>query len=142
MGVYIDKQDLIDEYGEVDLPIKDDGAGNAIANDTKINNAIQSSESVVKGYLKKANVIKYDDTNTEISLNAEQINFVREALLSITRFYYSDNTGGENMMIVKRYEMAIEFLKEIAKGQVIFPVDYVEKNNSVSTNGVMLLVRR
>ena len=142
MGSWIDKADLIDEYGEIDLPFKDDGAGNKIDNDAKIDSSILSSESIVKGYLKKANVIKYDDSNVEIALNAEQINFIRESLLSITRYYYSDNTGGEDQMIVERYKTSIEFLKDIAKGNIIFPVDYEDKGKSAATNGTMVLVRR
>lgn len=113
--------DIIEEYGEDDLPYTTDETGQNVTNLSKGEKNLKSAEMFVKGFLEKAKVISYDVNGNEIPLSQNQIDFIREPVLTIARYYYSDKTTGENDIIVKRYETSVKMLNDIVNGNITFP---------------------
>jgi phage gp36-like protein len=110
-------QDIIDEYGSEDLPLNDLNTNNI----DKTEKNLKSAEMLVRGYLEKALVFDFDDNGIEIPLAQNQIDFIREPVLTIARYFYSDKTTGEDSIIVKRYESSVSMLRRISNGEITFP---------------------
>ena len=110
MNEWITIQDLIDEYGEYDLPKKIVNDEEVI-NEVKVNESITSARLKIESYLRKSG-ISLDPVSESTKLE------LRECIYNITRYFYSDNDGSMTEEIRARYETCIQYLKDIASGKV------------------------
>jgi len=109
MSEWITILDLINEYGEEDLPKKIED-NDEVINELKVNESIVSSRLKIESYLRTAGI--------EIPVSDSVKLEIRECTYNITRYFYSDYDGGMTEEIQKRYEMCIQYLKDIASGKV------------------------
>lgn len=110
MSEWIEIEDLINEYGEDDLPKKYDVNQEEVINSVKVNDSIVSARLKIESYLRTAGVT----IPVEESVKSE----LRECIYNITRFFYSDYDGGMTEEIQKRFDSCIQYLKDIASGKV------------------------
>ncbi len=103
---WVDENDFIEEFGERDLPVDDDGDLNI----DKLNKSIDDAILLIESYLKASNV--------SMPLNLEIQRELTNQLMNITRYYYSNNTGSITEEIRIRYKDAIDYLVKIANGTV------------------------
>lgn len=118
MSEWITINDLVNEYGEEDLPKKYNELDETVINETKVNESIISARLKIESYLRTAGI----EIPVTDSIKLE----LRECIYNITRYFYSDYDGGMTEEIQKRFETCINYLKDIAAGKV--------KLSSVSTS--------
>lgn len=124
MTEWININNLINEFGEDDLPKKYEDELTVI-NELKVNESIISARLKIESYLRSAGVEIPVIDSVKIEL--------RECTYNITRYFYSDYDGGMTEEISKRYEMCIQYLKDIASGKV--------KLSSVSSSAGIFNIR-
>lgn len=103
---YATKQDLIDSYGadRFDLLAERDGAGTR--NEAKIGRALENASAIVDGYIAARYALPLATTPATL----------RECCISIAVYKLATDATLLSDDVRQRYEDAIAFLKDIAKG--------------------------
>lgn len=104
---WITKDDLLESFGERDLPIDDLG----IVSDEKIDSSIEYSTLYVESYLRAVGIALPATASIQLEL--------KECMLNITRYNYSNNEAAMTEEIRKRYEDCLAYLNKILKGSVV-----------------------
>lgn len=103
---WITKNDLIVAFGERDLPIDDQG----LVSEEKISESIESATLYVESYLRAVEVALPASDSIQDQL--------KDVMLDITRYKYSNNEAAMTEEIRNRYNDAISYLNKILKGSV------------------------
>ncbi|MBN4063474.1 DUF1320 domain-containing protein [Cardiobacterium sp. AH-315-I02] len=122
---YCTQQDLIERFGEQELIELTDEHGVGEINATQINRAIEDADGLIDGYLTAS---RYDMPLIEqfSVLTRVACNLVRHDLYDVPPEH-----------IVKRYESAVAFLRDVSTGKVSLGVKADGSKPSVSDNASM-----
>ena len=107
---YCTQQNMIDRFGEIELIQRTDRASNTAINATVLAQAISDAGAEIDGYL----------TAYALPLAVVPANLVRLAC-DIARYYLYDDQVIE--VVDKRYKVAIDYLKMVAKGTISIAPD-------------------
>lgn len=104
---WINKNDLINAFGMRDLPIDENGD----ISDEKISNSVDYAVLYVESYLRSVG----------ITLPASEVikSELKECVLNITRYSYSNSPGAMTEEIRKRQEFSLSYLNKIISGSVV-----------------------
>lgn len=107
---WININELINQFGEKDLPKTKDG-GSIVIDEDKINAAINQAELYFKQNLEAINV----DTS---KFEEPQISEIRMYLLDYTRWVYSNKDLRMTEQIEERFKNAVSWLSDVKKGKL------------------------
>jgi len=104
---YSTKTDILKQISEEDLTGLTDDAGNGMVDDNVVNKAIQDADGEINSYCKK----KY-----EVPFNPVP-DMINKLSVDISIYHlYSRRQNLLNESVMKRYDDAIKFLKDVARG--------------------------
>ena len=107
MGNYISQKDLASAFDEQDFPRNDDGNPDTC----RINESISYAESITDSYVRSAGI----DTPVAYESGIAQL---RAPVLDIAWYRIQDHPSET---VKERYEQAVSWLKDLAKGIVKLP---------------------
>ncbi|MCF8719215.1 gp436 family protein [Nitrospina gracilis] len=113
MGNYIAKADLLELVPLADLVALTDDNNTGSEDDTKIDGMIADAEGTVDGYL----ATRYDTPLATVP------NIIKTITVDVAVYRLHGRRQGPPEDVVKRYEDAIRYLRDIAKGVVTLGVD-------------------
>lgn len=108
---YITKQDLIDRYGQEELPELDGGGDD----DTKINAAIADADGVINLHLRTGGY-------TAPARGQAALEIKRYAA-RIVRYFIAEDTNTMSETTKDRYDEAMKWLKTVSNGEVTLVCD-------------------
>ena len=110
---YCTEQDLINRGWETELMQLTDKIGAGVIDDTMLNQAINDASATIDAYLQEKYALPITQT----------VEILTNICCDITRFLLFDVQAHD--LAIKRYEIAIRQLEQIAKGQLLLGVAQV-----------------
>ena len=117
---WITKADLILHFGEVDLPIDDNGD----VSDIRIDEAIQTGITQIEAYMRPSGII--------IPFSADIKAELKSYLLDIVKYHYSNSIRTLTEMTMNRYQEAISYLNKISSGKIALSESSTNTSNKLT----------
>lgn len=96
-----------------DLPVKFDDQGIEVIDVNLINSSLLDSQNLIMSYLRKMKTLRNDTPSDLVILE------LKSTYLEIARYKYNNKSNTLTELVIDRYKLALEYLREIASGKVI-----------------------